>query len=42
VTGADLGGGWKLQTVFFNLGIGFLGLGLVLNGLARERKELDI
>jgi hypothetical protein len=42
VTGANLRGGAGLQTVFFNLGIAFLGLGLVLNGLARERKELDL
>jgi hypothetical protein len=40
VTGANLSGGGT-QTIFFNLGIAFLGLGLVLNGLARERKELD-
>jgi hypothetical protein len=42
VTGADLGGGWSTQTIFFNLGIGFLGLGLVLNGLARSRKEQEL
>jgi hypothetical protein len=42
VTGANLGGGWSTQTIFFNLGIGFLGLGLVLNGLARSRKEQDL
>jgi hypothetical protein len=42
VTGAALGGGWSAQTIFFNLGIGFLGLGLVLNGLARSRRELDL
>jgi hypothetical protein len=41
VTGANLSGGSSTQTIFFNLGIAFLGLGLVLNGLARERKELD-
>jgi hypothetical protein len=41
VTGANLSGG-STQTIFFNLGIAFLGLGLVLNGLARERKEVDL
>jgi hypothetical protein len=41
VTGANLSAGGSTQTIFFNLGIAFLGLGLVLNGLARERKELD-
>jgi hypothetical protein len=40
VTGANLGGGWKNSTIFFNLGIAFLGFGLVLHGLARERKQL--
>ena len=42
VTGAALNTGGSLRLVFFNVGIGFLGLGLVLNGLARERKNLDI
>jgi hypothetical protein len=42
VTGANLSGGGSTQTIFFNLGIAFLGLGLVLNGLARERKEVDL
>jgi hypothetical protein len=42
VTGANLGAGGSARTIFFNLGIGFLGLGLVLNGLARERKEVDL
>jgi hypothetical protein len=42
VTGANLGGGWKNSTIFFNLGIAFLGLGLVLNGLARERRQREI
>jgi hypothetical protein len=42
VTGVSLGGGWSAQTIFFNLGIGFLGLGLVLNGLARSRRELEV
>ena len=42
VAGAALGGGWRTSTILFNLGIGFLGLGLVLNGLARTRKDLDL
>jgi hypothetical protein len=42
VTGANLNTGGSLRLVFFNLGIGFLGLGLVLNGLARERKNWDL
>ena len=41
VTGVHLGAGGA-QTSFFNLGIAFLGLGMVLNGLARARKELDL
>jgi cell division septation protein DedD len=41
VTGVHLGAGGA-QTSFFNLGIAFLGLGMVLNGLARARKEIDI
>ena len=42
VTGANLNTGGSLRFVFFNLGIGFLGLGLVLNGLSRERKNPDL
>jgi hypothetical protein len=42
VTGANLNTGGGLRHVFFNLGIGFLGLGLVLNGLSRERKNSDL
>jgi hypothetical protein len=42
VTGANLSTGGSLRLVFFNLGIGFLGLGLVLNGLSRERKNPDL
>jgi hypothetical protein len=41
VTGADLGGGWSVHTLFLNLGISFLGLGLILNGLARSRRDLE-
>jgi hypothetical protein len=42
VTGANLNTGGGLRHIFFNLGIGFLGLGLVLNGLSRERKSSDL
>jgi hypothetical protein len=42
VTGAALDAGSGLRVVFFNLGIGFLGLGLVLNGVARQRKSRDL
>jgi hypothetical protein len=42
VTGVKLGGSWHTSTILFQLGIGFVGLGLVLNGLARERKEFDV
>jgi hypothetical protein len=42
VTGADLNAGSDLRALFFNLGIGFLGLGLVLNGVARQRKSWDL
>lgn len=41
VTGVDLGGGNSLQRMLFSLGLGFLGLGFVMNGLSRRRKELD-
>lgn len=42
VTGADLNGGSGMRVMFLNLGIGFLGLGLVLNGGARQRKSWDL
>ena len=42
VTGVDLAGGNGLPHMLFNLGLGFLGLGLVMNGLARQRRELDL
>jgi hypothetical protein len=42
VTGADLTAGSGVPAMFFNLGIGFLGLGLVLNGVARQRKSWDL
>jgi hypothetical protein len=42
VTGLAPGAVAGFQTGLFNLGIAFLGLGLVLNGLAREFKKLDI
>jgi hypothetical protein len=32
----------RAQSGLFSLGIAFLGLGLVLNGLAREFKKLDL
>jgi hypothetical protein len=42
VTGVDLGGGNSLQRMFFSMGLGFLGLGFVMNGLSRRRKDLGI
>jgi hypothetical protein len=42
VTGIDLAGGNNTSRMLFNLGLGFLGMGLVLNGLSRNRKELEI
>jgi hypothetical protein len=42
VTGADFGTTLPLNSIFFSLSIGFIGLGLVLNGSARERKEEEI
>jgi hypothetical protein len=42
VTGVDLGSGGNQQMTLLNLGLAFLGLGLVLNGFARARKEWDI
>jgi hypothetical protein len=42
VTGVDLAGGSSPSRMIFNLGLGLLGLGLVLNGLSRNRKELEI
>jgi hypothetical protein len=42
VTGVDLVGGNSLPHMLFNLGLGFLGLGFVMNGLARRRRELDL
>ena len=42
VAGAALGGSWRSSTILFNLGIGFLGLGLVVNGVARSRKDMDL
>jgi len=42
VTGADLSSSSRTRGLFFSLGVGFLGLGLVLNGLARERRDRDI
>jgi hypothetical protein len=42
VTGVDLTGEGRASRTLFNLGLVFLGLGLVMNGLARHRKELDI
>jgi hypothetical protein len=42
VTGIDLAGGNSARSLLFSLGIGFLGLGLVLNGLSRNRKDLEI
>jgi hypothetical protein len=42
VTGVDLAGAGSASRMLFNLGIGLLGLGLVLNGLSRNRKDLEI
>jgi hypothetical protein len=42
VTGVDLTGGSSTPRMLFNMGLGFLGLGFVLNGLSRNRKDLDI
>jgi hypothetical protein len=42
VTGVDLAGGSNTQRMLFNMGLGLLGLGFVLNGLSRNRKDLDI
>jgi hypothetical protein len=41
VTGLDLAGGGSASRTLFNLGLAFLGLGFVINGLARHRKELE-
>ena len=42
VTGIDLVGGNTTSRMLFNLGLGLIGLGFVLNGLSRNRKELDL
>jgi hypothetical protein len=42
VTGVDLAGAGSASRMLFNLGIGLLGLGLVLNGLSRNRKDMEI
>jgi hypothetical protein len=42
VTGVDLGSSGSQQMTLVNLGLAFLGLGLVLNGFARTRKDWDI
>jgi len=42
VTGVDLGTGNSLQQTLFNLGLLFLGLGLVMRGFSRKRSELKI
>ena len=42
VTGVDLGAGNTLQKTLFNLGLLFLGLGLVMRGFSRNRSERDI
>jgi hypothetical protein len=42
VTGVDMGSSGSQQMILVNLGLAFLGLGLVLNGLARTRKDWDI
>jgi hypothetical protein len=42
VTGIDIGGGNSLQRMLFSLGLGFLGLGFVMNGLSRRRRDLDL
>jgi hypothetical protein len=41
VTGVDLGGGNSPQRMLFSLGLGFLGLGFVMNGIYRKRNDLD-
>ena len=42
VTGVDLAGGSSTSRMLFSLGLSLLGLGLVLNGLSRNRKDLEI
>lgn len=42
VTGVDLTGGGSTSSTLFNFGLAFLGFGLVMNGIARQRKEQDI
>lgn len=42
VTGVALAGGGSASRMLFNFGIGLLGLGLVLNGLSRNRKDMEI
>jgi hypothetical protein len=42
VTGVDLAGSNSLPRMLFSLGLGFLGLGFVMNGMSRRRKDLDI
>ncbi len=42
VTGVDLAGASSISRMLFSLGIGLLGLGLVLNGMSRNRKDLEI
>jgi len=42
VTGVALGSSGGQQMTLVNLGLAFLGLGLVLNGFARTRKDWDI
>jgi hypothetical protein len=42
VTGVDLAGAGSTSRILFSLGIGLLGLGLVLNGLSRNRKKMEI
>lgn len=41
VTGVDLSSGGNLKMTLVNLGLAFVGLGLVLNGFARSRKDWD-
>jgi hypothetical protein len=42
VTGVDLAGGNSLPRMLFSLGLGLLGLGFVMNGMARRRTDLDL
>jgi hypothetical protein len=42
VTGVDLAGSNSLPRMLFNLGLGFLGLGFVMNGMDRRRKDMEL